>query len=161
MKLYEIDNALMEAFDEAIDQETGEIVNDEAYERLCDLQTDRDAKIENIGLWVKNLLAEAAAIREEEKALAKRRNAIEKKVEWLKDFLSYATGGNKFETARLCVSFRSTTSVEINVPASQIPSDLLRWKDPEPDKALIKEALKQGKQIDGCELVTRKSINIK
>ena len=65
MKLYEIDQAIMDC----IDMETGEIVNEEL---LNDLQMERDAKIENVALWIKELKAEAEALKAEKLAFAER-----------------------------------------------------------------------------------------
>ena len=58
MKLYEIDKAILEC----VDQETGEIID---TEKLSDLQMQKDTKVENIALWIKDLLAEADAIKNE------------------------------------------------------------------------------------------------
>ena len=58
MKLYEIDNAIMDC----VDMETGEIID---VERLSALQMERDQKIEGIGCWIKNLLSDAKALKEE------------------------------------------------------------------------------------------------
>ena len=62
MTLYEIDAALMAC----IDPETGEIDAD-AWEALS---LDREVKIENTALLIKDLLAEANMIKQEEDALA-------------------------------------------------------------------------------------------
>ena len=80
MTLYEIDSAIMDCFD----AETGELTNPEAFENL---QVERSQKIENIACWIKDLTADAAAIREEEKALAERRKVMENKAANLKDYL--------------------------------------------------------------------------
>ena len=69
MTLYEI-NAALEAFESEVDEDTGEILN---YDKLAELNMAKDEKRENIALYIKNLTAEAKAIREEEKALAERR----------------------------------------------------------------------------------------
>ena len=76
MTLYEIDKEI-----QALITEDGEI---EDIERFDALAMERDKKIENIGCWVKNLDAEAASIREEEKALAERRHRLESKAERLR-----------------------------------------------------------------------------
>ena len=54
MTIYEIDQKIMEAFDAAIDQDTGEIVDQEAYAAFLRLDMERDVKIENTALWVKD-----------------------------------------------------------------------------------------------------------
>lgn len=80
MSLYHIDQEL----ENLIDQETGEVLDFDAFEAL---QMARDAKIEGVLCWTKNLAAEAKAIREEEKELSERRKAMERKREKL---LAYA-----------------------------------------------------------------------
>ena len=69
MKLYEIDRSIQEILDNmSVDAETGEVTLDE--EGLAALQLAREQKLEGVALCIKNLSAEAEAIRNEEKALA-------------------------------------------------------------------------------------------
>ena len=63
MKLYEIDAAIMEC----IDLETGEIVD---ADRLTALQMEREQKLENVALWIKDLDAEAKALKAEEQSFS-------------------------------------------------------------------------------------------
>ena len=51
MKLYEIDEQILNC----IDAETGEIID---ADMLNALQMERDAKIEGVALWIKDLKAE-------------------------------------------------------------------------------------------------------
>ena len=77
MRLYEIKNGLIEAFDRATDPETGEIIDEAAFAEYEALEMAQEEKRENLGLWIKDLKAEAAAIREEERTLAARRRSAE------------------------------------------------------------------------------------
>ena len=88
MTLYEIDKAIEDAFYSAVDPDTGEIINDEALEALNELEEARNVKIENIALFIKNLDAEASAIKAEEERLRSRRTTTENRVKWLKDYLN-------------------------------------------------------------------------
>lgn len=97
MKLYEIDAKIMEC----IDDETGEILDSEQLEQL---EMERDAKIESVGLWIKNLAAEADAIKTEKNNLAAREKIARNKIDRLKEYLAYALDGEKFKTSRLSVS---------------------------------------------------------
>lgn len=161
MKLYEIDKALMEAFEKAIDPDTGEIVDEEAYNDFCQLEMDREKKIENVGLWIKDLKAESEALKTEADKLLSRKMVADNEIERLKDFLSRVLNGEKFKTARLSVSYRWTESVSVCVPVLELPPDMIRWKNPEPDKKAIKEAIKNGMQIEGCKLEEKQSIQIR
>lgn len=85
MNIFDIDIAMYSL----IDDETGEIKDYEAFEAL---QMERNAKIENTALWIKTLVAEGKAIREEEKALAERRRRAESRIESLKNYLACFIG---------------------------------------------------------------------
>lgn len=158
MNIYEIDNAMFSL----IDEETGEIKDFEAFEAL---QIERDKKIENAALWHKNLIAESKAIREEEKTLAERRRSLENRAEQLKDYVNRALQGSKFATSKVVISYRKSTAVETDDEfidyAMKNNSDLLTYKQPEPNKKLIKEMLHGGLDIPHAELVERNNMSIK
>jgi len=153
MNIYEIDAAIMNC----IDLETGEVIDEMALESL---QIDRDTKIENVGLWVKNLSAEATALDTEIKALTERKKAKDSKVESLKNYIAFALNGEKFETPRLSVSWRKSESITIYEDAV-IPDEYLVPVEPRPDKTLLKKALKDGAEICGVELISKNNIQIK
>ncbi len=158
MKLYEIDNAILEC----IDMETGEVIDSE---KLDALNMERDAKIENVVLWIKDLKAEAEAIKAEKLALAERQKIAENKVESLKKWVAYALGGQKFSTAKCAVSFRNTESVEVTEEGLEAlmkeHDELLTYKAPEPNKKAIKDAIKDGLSVAGVQLVHNVSTIIK
>lgn len=142
---------------DCVDLETGEIID---IEKLDQLQMDRDVKIENTALFIKNLLSDADQIREEEKKLAERRKVCENKANSLKAYLSRYLSGEKFKTPRVSISYRKSESVDIK-DISSIPGDYLKIKDPEPDKTAIKAAIKAGKIVDGVEIVVNQNIQIR
>ena len=151
MKLYEIDNAILEC----VDLETGEIIDPN---KLSSLQMERDAKIENVACWIKDLKAEAEAIKQEKQALAERQKVAENKAESLKKWLAYALDGQKFSTSKCAVSFRKTEAVEVTPDGLNAlmhgHDELLKYRDPEPDKAAIKNAIKNdGLNVQGIQLV--------
>ena len=162
MTLYEIDKAIVIATEMAVDPETGEINDEAMLQTLEQLKIDREHKIENIGCYVKNLEADAKAIKEESKNLAARAKAAENKAEHLRQYMQFCLGEEKFQTPRLSVSFRHTKKVEVDADMlDDIPDQYLRFKDPEPDKKAIGDALKAGEVIPGCELVESVSMIIK
>lgn len=158
MNIYEIDNAMFSL----IDEETGEIKDYEAFEEL---QMQKEEKIENTALWYKNLVAESKAIREEEKALAERRKSLENKAENLKNFINRTLDGNKFSTSKVAISYRKSTAVEVDDEfidyAMKNNNDLLTYKQPEPNKTVIKGMLQGGFDIPHAELVERNNVSIK
>lgn len=158
MKLYEIDNAILEC----IDLETGEIID---IDKLNDLQLERETKIENVACWIKDLKAEAEAIKTEKQALAERQKVAENKAESLKKWLAYALQGEKFKTPKCAISFRKTEAVEITDEGLNTlmkeHDELLTYKAPEPNKTAIKQALKDGLSVEGVQLVQNTSTIIK
>ena len=153
MKLYEIDQAIMDC----IDMETGEIVD---AEKLDALQMKRDSKIENVACWIKELKAEAEALKAEKIAFAERQKVAENKMESLKKWLAYALNGQAFKTVRANVTFRTTQ--QVSVPdIYKLDENFLKYKEPEADKTAIKEAIKAGKVVAGAELVKNTSVIIK
>ena len=158
MTLYEINSEIMSC----IDMETGEIIDTEQLDKL---QMERDTKLENVALWIKELKAEAEAIKQEKLALADRQRVAENKAESLKNWLAYALNGEKFKTAKCSVSFRITESVEVTEEGLESlmngHDELLSYKAPEPNKKAIKQALKDGLNVAGVQLVQNTSTIIK
>ena len=162
MTIYEIDNAIQEALEAAIDPETGELTDEALLADLEELQMERNQKVENIICFIKNLDGDAKAIRDEEKALAARRKTAERRSDSLRKYLQWALGGEKFSSARGSVSFRRSKQVEVDENRLfEVPEQYLRYKDPEPDKKAISEALKAGEEVPGCRLVENVSMIIK
>lgn len=154
MTLYEIDQAILAC----IDEESGEIIDADA---LAELSMERDKKVEGVALWIKNLRAEADALKAEKEAFAEREKSARTKIDSLTAYLSQALNGEKFSTAAVAVTFRRSQSVSIT-DEEKIPKAYMRTKTTtEPDKTAIKDALKTGEQIPGAELVTNLNPQIK
>ena len=151
--LYEINESIMAL----IDEETGEITDIGA---LNALQIERDTKLENIALWVKNLKADAEMFKAEKQAFEERQKRAEKKAESLKNYLASALEGQKFKTARVECSYRSSESVNVT-DITVIPTEYLKFAEPTADKVAIKAAIKSGKEIAGAEIVSKQNLLIK
>ena len=153
MKLYELDQAIMDL----VDNETGEITNIEMFDSL---QMERDEKIESIALYIKDLKAEAEALKAEKLAFAERQKVAENKMESLKNYLVYALKGQAFKSTKAVVSFRKTQQVDIP-DIYKLDENFLRYKEPEADKTAIKEAIKAGQTVEGATLIENTSVIIK
>lgn len=146
MNLFEINQQISEC----VDFETGEIID---IEKLEALTMERDAKIENVALWIKNLEADIKALDEQEKAFKERKAKAKNKAESLKKYLTSALDGQKFSTSKCVVSFRKSTKVNV-LDESIIPTEYMTEKvTREPNKTAIGDAIKTGMEIPGCELV--------
>lgn len=160
MNLYEIDQKMMDAFAAAVDPETGEIIDEEMKDSFDQLAIDRDQKIENICLFIKNLRAEAAALKAEKEAFATREKASENKAESLLRYLKGYLNGEAFKTTRATVSWRKTKSVKID-DLSIIPADYVTQPDPVPNKMAIRRAIAAGETVPGAELVENQSMTVR
>lgn len=158
MTIYEIDQAITEC----VDLETGEIIDTEQLDKL---QMERDTKLENVACWIKDLKAEAEALKNEKQALAERQKVAENKAESLKKWLAYALQGEKFKTTKCAISFRKSEAVEVTDEGLENlmkeHDELLTYKTPEPNKTAIKQALKDGLSVEGVQLVQNTSTIIK
>ena len=164
MTLYEIDRAIQDILDGGIayDAETGEVIFDDTD--LKQLQADLETKLENIGLYIKNLRAESDAIKAEEEALKKRRDrktkAADHYAEYVKAYL-IEDGRPRYETPRVSMTIRKSEAVDID-PMAKLPNEYIDLKyDVRPDKAALKKAIKGGQTIEGVRLIPRENIIIK
>ena len=160
--LYDIDQDILDC----VDTETGEILD---TEKLDALQMEREAKLEGVALWVKDLKAEAEAVKTETDKLTARKKALENKIDGLKNWLLMALGGEKLKTPRCNVYQTHSQKVVIDdekalvdmFMASPFGEKFLRFKDPELRKDEIKKALKDGKEIEYAKLEETESVVIK
>lgn len=154
--LYEINKAIMEC----IDTETGEILDEE---KLKELSMDRNDKIENTALWIKNLKSEVEALEKEKTILAERQAIKEASIERLKKYLTDALEGNKFETARVALSFRKSESLNV-LDETKIDRKFFKEKVVTTisiDKMAIKEAIGNGENVEGAVIVEKQNLQIK
>lgn len=162
MKLFEIVKEIESCvkLDESrvVNTESGEIIDIEA---LAALELERDVKIENIGCWIKNLLADAEALKQQKNIFAEREKVAKNKAESLKNYLSVILDGKKFETSRVAMSFRKSESVEFSGELIDVPHQFLKFKEPELDKTAIKKAIKNGENVPCCQLVSKMNLQIK
>lgn len=161
MNLYAINDQIMRAFEAAVDPDTGEVVNEEAYEALDSLQMEFSERAEGILLYIKNLRAESEALKKEKQAFESRQRAAEKKAESLTKYIAGVLGGEKFKTERVSATWRKSETVEYVGDVMSLPDDCIRVKEPEIDKTELKKKLKSGVQIAGAYMIAKNNIQIK
>lgn len=153
--LYELESKIAN-FEFIIDEETGEITN---ADELDQIELERDTKIENVALWIKNLNSDIEAYKREKDSFAEKERVAKNKLESLKGYLAYALHGDKFKTDRVNISYRKSETVQLadnfDNPKYLIP------QEPKIDKMAIKKALKDGEEIKGAMLIERQNIQVK
>ena len=160
--LYEINQDILDC----VDLETGEILD---TEKLDALQIEREAKLEGVALWVKDLKAEAAAVKEEADKLNARKKALDNKIDGLKNWLLMALDGEKLSTPRCKVYQTHNQRVVIDdekalvdmFMTSPFGVKFLRVKEPEIDKIALKDSMKQGYEYEYAHLEETESVVIK
>ncbi|MEE1162613.1 MAG: siphovirus Gp157 family protein [Lachnospiraceae bacterium] len=160
--LYDIDAAILDC----VDLETGEILD---AEKLDALQMEREQKLEGVALWIKDLKAEAEAVKAEADKLTARKKAVENKIDGLKQWLLYALQGEKLKTPRCNVYQTHSQKVVIDdekalvdmLMTSPFGEKFLRVKEPEIDKNALKDSMKQGYEYEFAHLEQTESVVIK
>lgn len=114
---------------------------------------------EKLNLQAKGLRDVAASRLAYAQALEKRAERLESTL--IEVLTRLNPGATKFELAEHRLSSRTVTVIDdSDLDPDQIPEDLMRIKR-EPDKTLIKAALKAGQDIPGLRLMQRTSWSIK
>ena len=161
MTIYDIDQRILEL----VDPETGELLDFDAFDEL---KMERDRKIEGMALWVKELAATASAIKAEADTLMERKKDVERRCESLKRYLSEILQGEKFTTPRCAVSFRKSTSVQVDDTEKLVRwleqngyDDCVKYKEPEVSKTDVGKLLKSGMPVPCAHLENRQSVGVK
>ena len=160
--LYDIDQEILDC----VDLETGEILDGE---KLTALQMERERKLEGVALWVKDLKAEAEAVKAEADKLTARKKALDNKIDSIKTWLLQALNGEKLKTPRCNVYQTHNQKVVIDdekalidmFMSSPFGEKFLRMKEPEIDKNALKDSMKQGYEYEFAHLEETESVVIK
>lgn len=171
MKLYEYAEDFKALFDSLDDMSGDEELEQAWFDTLESVEAEFDDKAENVIAFIKELNAQAAALKEQEKAFAERRRAKEHHAERLKKYLlgcMNTVGRKKIDRPMGCASVRSNAeSPQFDSESGFIEwakrnaDELLRYKEPEIDKAAVKRYLQAGNELDGVSLERSKSLIIK
>lgn len=164
MSLYHINEALERVINGGmiVDEETGEVIFDsEDIERLA---IARDEKMEGCALWIKGKRSFIDELKREEKALKDRREAWEKRVDRMNEYVTSVLESQydgKFETAKCRVSLRRSKSVDV-YDEDVIPNRFFVQRINERiSKAELSKALKNGEEIPGAVLKENVNLQIK
>lgn len=164
--LYKINSLLLQAI------EANEEVEGAYTDTIEALQLEFNEKIDNLACYIKNINAEVEAMKYEEKALAERRKAKEKKVNRLVGYMKECLKSqniSKLDTPRNLVSIRKCPK-SINI---QNETQLIEWAERtgfECDicktkitvsKTDVKQLIDKGIDVPFVEIVQGESLSIK
>ena len=155
---------LEEEMEECYDAETGEIKDTEAWARLDKLLLEREEKIKQLGLWLRDEKAFVEQMKEQRRDLSARIDAHEKKVENIKEYIRQQMsifGDRKLEYPNIVVRIGTSRSVEIT-DETAIPEKYIRTKTyTEPMKTEIKKAIENGEEVKGAKLIETERVQVR
>lgn len=128
---------------------------------------DFEEKAINVAMFIRNLEASAAAIKQAESDMSDRRKAQEKKAQVMKEYLKdnmQACGKIKIESPYFALTIKKNPSAVVIDDAGAIPSELYTYPvapEPFPDKKAIAEAIKSGLVVNGAHLEQAERLEIK
>lgn len=164
MKAYEIMNGMIDTLDIFLESDQNES-DRENYNYIMEfLQEELENKSSNIIKYIRNISLEVEILSQEEDRLEKLRKQKEKKVNSLKKYLTdilLNLDKNKIETELGNLGLRKSVSVAID-NLDLIPKKYIQKKiELVPDKRMLSELLKQGKNIKGVHLEDKYSLQIR
>jgi seryl-tRNA synthetase len=157
MRLYEIKEEFLRLAEMDLDEQT-------LADTLESLQGELDEKADNIACLIKQLEAEAEAIKNESKNLADRAIAKQNKADKLNEYLftTFKTLNiNKIETARNVIQVKKNPISVVLEEGFNNPCYMSTKIVTTPDKSLIKEYLQQGNELKGAKLEQKERLVLK
>lgn len=165
LSLYELAEEAV-ALDALVAQDEGEWT--ETHEALANELVEKLVqKADSFGGYVRSLEADADACAEEIARLAARKQTRENRVKWLKSYAMMAMqriDRPKIEGTLFTIALQNNTPrVDVSVQPDALPPEFVRVvpEKREADKDAIRNALKNGQEIPGCELVVTQSVRIR
>jgi len=162
MSIYILNQVIQQTIEAAIDQETGEILNNDLMERLEQLSVDKNELLLDLGCDLVNTKASIKSIEDQEKILSARKSRLKKHYEGMEKLLKKElTEGEKLSDGRVSLKWRKSSAVVIEDEDRLLESrkDLFKEKITySPDKTLIKTLIKSGEEIDYCKIDERMNL---
>lgn len=167
LTLFRIDDEIRSILDSLYDAIDDDGVVDGSpvdFTSLEELNVARNAKIDGVACYIKELEARAAARKAESDRLKKLADSDTNKAKGLRTYLALSMDRNnqkEFDSDKNHIYFRDTDAVDIP-DASIIPKKYMRKKVSfEPDKKAIKEILMANGKVRGASLKKNHNIQIK
>lgn len=160
MNLYDIDEAIMAL----IDEETGEVSDWEAFEKL---EISRERKIDYLCKSIKEAPILTDAIASEIARLQEKKKSIEARAEKNKAYLQSYLGGEKYKSALFSCYYGSTKVVDGDLDKFKKwamengEDDFLKYEEPSLNKSAIKDAIAKGRQLPGLSLQDKQHLCIR
>ena len=151
--------------DEVVDADGLPLTEDAALIRLeaalQRIEGERDDKAVKIACFIKNLRADAEALKAEKVRLGKRQSAAERTAERVTAYLEqWLPAGLKIKDSRAALSWRRSDFVDVQGTVDDLPVSL-REAIGRGESSAIKTALKDGQSLSFARLGERQNLQIK
>ena len=164
LKLYEIERNYLEALDLFTDPDT-EIPAEVVADTLEAIEGEFEIKAIRVAGFARQMEAEAAAIKDAEERMEKRRKSLESRAKWLKDYVKIgmeAMGLKKLPSAWFVLSVAKTPAAVDVFDEAAIPDEFkLTETITKIDKTAIKSAIDGKRVVPGARLVNGTRLSIR
>ena len=149
---------------EHFDEQEASALEAQALDYLDELAKQESNKIDAIGFVQDKSKSDIEFLKSQEEKLRSKRKALERAQERFKSYLFHAMkkhGIKKVKGNTRTISLRTTETVEVGEPQSlpeQYKETRVEYK---PLKKEIREALKNGEEIEGATLMRKESVQIR
>lgn len=160
MKLYELSNSYQLLLDALANEE---VAPEDVSDTLESITDAIEVKAEGYAAVIKTLEAESAALKVEKDRIAKRQTSLDNNAKRLKQHLQdelTKVDMKKVKGNLFTVSIQKNPA-SLKVDVDKLPEQYFVPQPPKPDNASVKEALKNGENVEGAELVQTESLRIR
>ena len=159
--LYQLSEEYQELLSMALDPD----IDEEALaDTLEGIEGEIEDKADGYAKVMRNLEADASAIKAEIARLTERKKHIEANIDRMKRSLKTAmrlTGKTKFKTSLFSFNIaKNPPALKIDMP-DRVPEEFLIPQEPKVDSVAIKKELKEGVVYDWCHLEQSESLRIR
>ena len=167
--LYELTGEFLQFSDTAFQSELTEEQSEMMKEALDNLKEDIEFKLDGYCKVIKNFEADIAGLKAEEERLANRRKTLENRIKTMKEAMKSAILAVKPDEPKIKTALFSF-AVQNNAPSvvideqyiENIPTEYLKFAEPEINKKKLAEDLKAGVAPEGiAHLETSSSLRIR
>lgn len=158
MNVFELNNAIKQVQEKDLDPET-------LKDTLESLELPRNEKLDNVATWIEENNMKLQWLKEKKRQLSDVETSIKNQNERLQEFLTQAiddSGQKEIQTENHILKPRNYKDSVIVEATEKLPIDYIVCSEVvKPNKKLIYEDLKKGKQIKGAHLKSNRKTVIK
>ena len=129
------------------------------------LEGEFKLKSTNVAKYIRNLEHTLEGIKEVESKMHQKRASLEKKIGHMREYLRHnleKSGVKKIDSPEISIAIQKNPYKVVITNEKEIPAEFVDSKATETiNKEKLKEALKSGIEIPGCELVQENRLTIK